>query len=111
MHVLFCGAAAILVFWYSYYYTKACKDRKYYAENDEHYQEFNDDVFMPLSKFIWITFLVLAIIFFIVGCSMLNRLRIYFKDFFEKFGCMLWFANVMLTLPLSFRAAFDALYH
>ena len=111
MHVLFCGAAAILVFWYAYYYTKACKDRKYYSENEQHYQEFNDDVFVPLSKFIWITFLVLAIIFFVVGCSMLNRLRIYFKDFFEKFGCMLWFANVMLTLPLSFRAAFDALYH
>ena len=31
MHVLFCGAAAILVFWYSYYYTKACKDRVYYS--------------------------------------------------------------------------------
>ena len=30
MHVIFCGAAAILVFWYSYYYTKACKDRNYY---------------------------------------------------------------------------------
>ena len=31
MHVLFCGAAAILVFWYGYYYTKACKDRVYYS--------------------------------------------------------------------------------
>ena len=37
MHVIFCGAAAILVFWYAYYYTKACKERKYYEESDEHY--------------------------------------------------------------------------
>ena len=111
MHVLFVGAAAILIFWYLFYYIKACKDQKYFSESVEHYQEFMDNVFTPLSKFIWITFFVLGIIFFMVGCSMLNRLRIYFKDFFEKFGGMLWFANIMLTLPLSFRAVFDALYH
>ena len=33
MHVLFCGAAAILVFWYGFYYTKACKDNDYFTES------------------------------------------------------------------------------
>ena len=40
---------------------------------------------------------------------MLNRLRLYFKDFFNEFGCNLWMANILLTLPLTFRAFFDAM--
>ena len=67
------------------------------------------DVRQPLSRMIWITFMLLGIIFFAVGVMMLRRLRIYYKGFFKEYGCSLWVANVMLTLPLCFRALFDAL--
>ena len=40
---------------------------------------------------------------------MLNRLRLYFVDFYKESGCKLWTANVLLTLPLTFRAVFDGL--
>ena len=40
---------------------------------------------------------------------MLRRLRLYFPEFFDQFGCQLWFANIILTFPLTFRAIFDAL--
>lgn len=56
-----------------------------------------------------ITFVVLAIILFSVGTFMLRRLRVYFKDFFVEYGKSLWVANVMLSLPLCFRAILDAL--
>lgn len=56
---------------------------------------------------IWITFVVLAIILFSVGTFMLRRLRLYFKDFFKEYGRSLWIANILLTLPLTFRAVFD----
>ena len=40
---------------------------------------------------------------------MLNRLRLYFVDFYKETGCKLWTANILLTLPLTFRAVFDGL--
>ena len=58
---------------------------------------------------VWIEFLMLGIIFFTVGCLMLRRLRKYYKGFFKEFGCSLWTANIMLTVPLAFRAVFDCL--
>jgi hypothetical protein len=50
---------------------------------------------------------VLAIIFFAVGCFMLNRLKRFYKGFYKDFGCYLWMANILLTFPLLFRAVFD----
>ena len=40
---------------------------------------------------------------------MLNRLRLYFVDFYKESGCKLWTANILLTLPLTFRSVFDGL--
>jgi hypothetical protein len=54
-------------------------------------------------------FLVLACIFFLVGCKMITKLRQFYKDFYKEFGCQLWTANILMTLPLSFRALFNAL--
>lgn len=53
--------------------------------------------------------MILALFFFTVGCLMLRNLRLYFKGFYSQFGCNLWVANVLLTLPLTFRAVFDGL--
>lgn len=39
---------------------------------------------------------------------MLRKIRKYFKDFYKQFGCKLWLANVLLTLPLLFRGLIDA---
>ena len=77
--------------------------------NRKNYIQYGEDILTPLSKLIWIQFLILGIILFIVGSLMLNRLRLYFKDFFNEFGCNLWMANILLTLPLGFRAFFDAM--
>lgn len=77
----------------------------------EHFNvDYTNEVERPLKKMIWIMFMLLAILFFTVGVLMLRRLRLYYKGFFKEFGCSLWVANVMLTLPLCFRAVFDWLY-
>ena len=77
----------------------------------EHFNvDYTNEVEDPLKKMIWIMFMLLAILFFTVGVLMLRRLRLYYKGFFKEFGCSLWVANVMLTLPLCFRAVFDWLY-
>ena len=75
----------------------------------DNFDEYINAVEIPLGKLIWILFTILAIIFFAVGCFMLRRIRLYFKGFYKEFGCQLWTANVLLTLPLTFRAIFDAL--
>jgi len=67
-----------------------------------------DEVRNPLGRFIWILFTALGILFFTVGCMMIVRLKKYFRDFYKEFGCQLWTANVLLTLPLTFRAITDA---
>lgn len=54
------------------------------------------------------TFAFLCVIFFTVGCIMLRKIRRYFKDFYKQFGCKLWLANILLTLPLLFRGFMDA---
>ena len=77
--------------------------------NNDNYLLYLSEVIEPLGRMIWITFVSLAIVFFCVGTFMLRRLRLYFKDFFKEFGASLWIANVLLTLPLTFRAVFDAL--
>ena len=98
--------AFIVIFCYSFYFTKCYKNADhYYAVFDD----FDRDVYEPLVRLQWIGFTVLAILFFTVGCIMLNRLRIYFKGFFKDYGCYLWIANVLLTIPLIIRAIFDAL--
>ena len=79
-----------------------------FAKSDT-YNEFTVEVLTPLGRLVWILFTILAVIFFTVGCIMLQRLRHYFKDFYRQFGCSLWVANVVLTIPLTFRAIFDAL--
>ena len=95
---------------YIFYFTKACVKKNYYDANDyEHYDEYEYEVGKPLLRFTAISFLVLCIIFFTAGCVMLNRLRLYFVDFYKESGCKLWTANILLTLPLTFRSVFDGL--
>ena len=106
MHSAISVIALVIVTIYTFYYTKACMKSDYYWTL-EHYQEWLDNVYRPLIRFIWISFLLLGIIFFVAGCVMLNRLRLYFTDFYKESGCKLWTANVLLTLPLTFRAIFD----
>ena len=36
-----------------------------------------------MIRMVWISYMVLGIIFFSVGCIMLHKLRVYFKDFFK----------------------------
>ena len=40
---------------------------------------------------------------------MLYRLKKYFPEFYNQFGCTLWFATCVLSFPLAFRAIFNAL--
>mgnify|MGYP003884432575 CR=1 FL=1 len=58
---------------------------------------------------IWVMFIILAVIFFTVGCLMIFRLKRYYRDFYMEFGCQLWTANILMTIPLCFRALFDGL--
>ena len=108
-----CTIALVNVTIYTFYFTKACVKSDYYVEviDDEfkHWPEYEDEIGKPLLRFTWISFLLLCIIFFTAGCVMLNRLRLYFVDFYKESGCKLWTANILLTLPLTFRAVFDGL--
>lgn len=106
MHLIMSLMAILLVCDYTYFYHKVCSNLDYYMENPDEYTEKID---RPLGQMIWITFVVLAIILFCVGTFMLRRLRVYFKGFFVEYGRSLWVANVLLSLPLCFRAILDAM--
>ena len=99
--------AAVLLFVYSFYFNKACSNQDKYEVNSNAY---HDDISSETKKMIWIIFLLLAIILFTVGCIMLCRLKKYYKDFYKDFGCQLWTANILMTLPLTLRAVFDSLW-
>ena len=91
---------------YNFYFVKCYKNADHYYDVIE---DFDSDIYYPLKRLEWISFTILAILFFTVGCIMLNRLRVYFKGFFKDYGCNLWIANVLLTIPLIIRAVMDAL--
>ena len=108
-----CAISLVNVTIYTFYFTKACAKSEYYVEviDDEfkHWPEYEDEIGKPLVRFIVISFIFLCIILFTAGCVMLNRLKLYFVDFYKEAGCKLWTANILLTLPLTFRAVFDGL--
>ena len=96
----------IVVSSYSFFYEKACSRSDYYAS---HFSKYQAEVKDEVSEMIWVLFLLLAIIFFTVGCIMINRLRTYYKDFYKDFARQLWSANILMTVPLTFRAVMNAL--
>ena len=105
-------SATAIVFWYSFYYHKVCSNQEYYSDDPTVYpnpSRYELEILDPLKKLLWILFLCLMVIFFTVGCIMLRKLRQYYKGFFKEFGCYLWTANILLTLPLSIRAIVDGL--
>ena len=86
MHVLMCIVASVVIFWYAFYYNKACKNLDRYNDPDKGVDLYIAEISGPVSKLVWIEFAILSIIFFTVGCIMLNRLRLYYRGFFEEFG-------------------------
>ena len=53
--------------------------------------------------------MLLGTFFFTVGCIMLCKLKLYFKDFYKDFGFQLWVVNICLTSPLFIRGIIDLL--
>lgn len=106
LNIIMITLAAVLVVTYAYYYNLACHNQDKYERDVDAYER---DVSSETKKLIWVTFLLLAIILFSVGCIMICRLKTYYKDFYKDFGCQLWTANILMTLPLTFRALFDAM--
>ena len=98
--------ALVIIACYSFYFTKCYHNTEHYYDS---YDDFDRDIYNPLVRLQSISYAVLAILFFTVGCIMLKRLRVYFKGFFKDYGCYLWIANVLLTIPLIIRAVLDAL--
>ena len=109
MHIVMGIMAAFLTFWYLYFYCKACLHVDRYENGDVGIDLFSQEINMPMIRLVWISYTVLGIVFFSVGCIMLQKLKRYFKDFYKHQGCRLWAANCALTFPLTFRAVFDAL--
>ena len=109
MHFTMGTIALFIIASYWYFYHKACVNNEFYTLNETNYALYNTEVGEPLGKMIWITFVVLAVILFCVGTIMLRKLRLYYRGFFSMFGRHLWIANILLTLPLTFRAVIDAL--
>ena len=75
--------AGMIVCSFAFYYHKACFNRDVYEHDSNLYKaEVGDEK----TKLVWVMFIVLACIFFVVGCIMLNRLKLYYKDFYKEFG-------------------------
>ena len=104
MHVIIGICAAGIILGYVKFYTEACHKKQEYKIDFDRYAV---EIGIPIGRLIWICFALLALIFFLVGWLMLNRLKRYYKGFYKDFGCYLWMANVLLTFPLLFRAIFD----
>jgi hypothetical protein len=88
----------------TFYYVEGCSPKYQGPEQSEIYKTNNSD---PMNRFIWILFLVLAVVFFSVGLVLLMSLKNYFNEFYEEQKYLLWSAMLILTLPLSFRAILD----
>lgn len=67
VHAIIGILSAFLIFSYGYFYTLTCVINDYSLSTDAYTKE----VFNPQSTMIWISFTLLAIIFFTVGCIML----------------------------------------
>ena len=88
MHSVMSIIAIVNVTIYIFYYTKACEKNDYYlAVIDNEYKNwpvYQNEIEKPLLRFTWISFMLLGVIFFTTGCIMLNRLRLYFVDFYKE---------------------------
>ena len=71
---------------YGFYYSKTCSNQDYYEDKDNQ-EEYEDEIMDETKKMIWVLFMILAIILFSVGCVMIRRLSIYYKDFYKDFSC------------------------
>ena len=67
-----------------FYYSKTCSNTEYYETVKDAYL---DEIFYHIFKMIWMTFLLLGLIFFTVGCIMARRLKTYYKGFYKDFKC------------------------
>ena len=54
--------------------------------------------------------MLLAISYFTVGCILLLRLKKHFPKLYGQFGCHLWTALILLSVPLTLRGILD-LFH
>ena len=84
MNITMLTLALVIICSYSYYINKTCSNIDYYEIPANGYIE---EVSNKAKRMIWILFMCLAIIFFTVGCIMLRKLRLYYKDFYKEFGC------------------------
>ena len=87
-----------------YYYAYAC------FGDFSTFEVFDDQVIDPLKWITFVVFMALAIAYFVVGYILLSRLRRHFVKLYEEFGCALWTALILLTVPLTLRGILD-LFH
>lgn len=91
----------------AYYYSQACNSKKYHSILQS--SDYDRNVSLPSRTAIAYTFATLAVIFFGVATSLVCTLRSHIPKLYEEYRCVLWSANVILSLPLTFRAIFDGL--
>ena len=85
MHSVMSIIAIVNVTIYIFYYTKACEKNDFYlADEYKNWRVYQNEIEKPLLRFTRISFMLLGIIFFTTGCVMLNRLRLYFVDFYKE---------------------------
>lgn len=64
---------------------------------------------MPQKEALSYTFATLAILFFVIASSLVLTLRKQIPKLYEEYCGVFWLATIILSLPLTFRAIFDAL--
>ena len=69
--------------------------------------KYKDKVYSNLEEFTSWTFMVLALLFVVLGFVLLTKLKRHVPAFYGEHRCLMIWATILLTVPLTFRAVFD----
>ena len=98
-------AGAFVIAYPAYYYAEGCNNANYQDKSE--FDNYKNEVIDPLVLFCIITYFVLSLLFFVVCVVLVVSLKVFFPEFYLEKRLYLWLAMIILTFPLTLRAALD----
>ena len=95
------GVVILYLFYNFSFFFYGCLHR--FDDEDKYY----DKVYSNLEEFTSWTFMVLAFLFVVLGFVLLTKLKRHVPAFYGEHRCLMIWATILLTVPLTFRAVFD----
>ena len=95
------GVVILYLFYNFSFFFYGCLHR--FDDFDKYY----DKVYSNLEEFTSWTFMVLAFLFVGLGFVLLTKLKRHAPAFYGEHRCLMIWATILLTVPLTFRAVFD----